>query len=66
VACACTVERPHFLVVEILVSAIIAFTLSTGVIFVIVIIFGSNKSSDRVFRLLRWLRDKEEPPAPGG
>jgi len=42
----------------------ITVPLMTGAILVAVAVFGSTKSTDRVFRLLRWLRDKEEPPAP--
>lgn len=62
---ACTAGLLHCLLGEILAAAMIALPLTTGVILVAVIVFGSSESSDRVFRLLRWIRDKEEPPAPG-
>jgi hypothetical protein len=64
IAGACTAARLHSLVGEILAAAMIAVPLATGVILVAVIVFGSTESSNRVFRLLRWIRDKEEPPAP--
>jgi hypothetical protein len=54
----------HSLVGEILAAAMIVVPLITSAILVAVIVFGSAKSSNRVFRLLRWLRDKEEPPGP--
>ena len=60
---ACTAEAGHFLVNEI-IAGIIALELAVGVILVTVIIFGSTESCNRVFRLLRWIRDKEEPPTP--
>jgi hypothetical protein len=60
----CTAGRLHFLAGEILVGAIIVVPLLTGIILVTVVVFCSTKSSDRVFRLLRWSRGKEEPPAP--
>jgi hypothetical protein len=28
------------------------------------VVFGSTESGDRVFRVLRWIRGKDEPPAP--
>jgi hypothetical protein len=43
----------------------IVVPLVIGAILVTVAIFGSTRSSNRVFRLLRWLRDTGEPPAPG-
>jgi hypothetical protein len=60
----CIAGHLHLLVGEILVAAIIIVPLLTGIILVTVVVFGSTKSSDRVFRLLRWSSDKEEPPAP--
>lgn len=59
----CTAGRLHFIAGEIL-AAIIIVPLLTGAILVTVAVFGSSRSSDRVFRLLRWSSDKEEPPAP--
>jgi hypothetical protein len=38
--------------------------LAAGAALVVVVVFGSVQSGERVFRLLRWLRDKEEPPEP--
>jgi hypothetical protein len=66
VAGACAAGRMHFLLGEILAAALIIIPLTTCVILVAVIVFGSAESSDRVFRLLRCIRDKEEPPAPTG
>lgn len=60
----CTAGRLHFLAGEILAAAIIIVPLLTGTILVTVVVFGSTKSSDRVFRLLRLFSEKEEPPAP--
>jgi hypothetical protein len=59
-----TAGRLHFVAGEILAAAIIIVPLLTGTILVMVVVFGGTKSSDRVFRLLRWFSDKEEPPAP--
>jgi hypothetical protein len=61
---ACAAQRLHYLAGEILAVALIVVPLVVGAILVAVIVFCSTRSSDRVFRLLRWLRDKEEPPAP--
>ena len=63
----CTAAGPHFLASEILTAAIIIVPLLTATILVTVAVFGSTKSSDRVFRLLRWFSHKEEPqrPSPG-
>jgi hypothetical protein len=55
----------HSLLGEILAAALIIVPLTTGVILVAVVVFGSTESCNRVFRLLRCIRDKEEPPAPG-
>jgi hypothetical protein len=63
-ACACTVESLHSLTGEILAAGMIVAPLLTGAVLVVVVVFGSVKSNERVFRLLRWLRDKEEPPTP--
>lgn len=60
----CTAGRLHFLAGEILAAAVIIVPLLTGTILVTVVVFGSTKSSDRVFRLFRWFSGKEEPPAP--
>lgn len=64
VAGECTAARMHFLAGEVLAAAGIMAPLLTGTILVTVVVFGTAKCSDRVFRLLRWFSDKEEPPAP--
>lgn len=60
----CAAGRLPFLVGEILAAAIIVVPLLTGTILVTVVVFGSTKCSDRVFRFLRWFSGEEEPPAP--
>jgi hypothetical protein len=64
IVCVCTAERLHSLVGEILAAVLIVGPLVTGAVLLTVVVFGSNKSIDRIFRLLRWFRDKEEPPEP--
>ena len=64
IACVCTAERLHSLAGEILAAVMIVVPLATGAALVAVVVFGSIESSDRVFRLLRWLRDREEPSGP--
>lgn len=59
-----TAGRLHFVAGEILAATIIIVPMLTATILVTVVVFGDTKSSDRVFRLLRWFGDKEEPPAP--
>lgn len=54
----------HNLAGEILVATVTAVSLATGVILLALVVFGSTESGDRVFRILRWVRGKEEPPAP--
>lgn len=66
VAGACAAGRMHCLLGEILAAALIIVPLTTSVILVTIVVFGGTKPSNRVFRLLRCIRDKEEPPAPGG
>jgi hypothetical protein len=29
-----------------------------------IVVYGAKEQADRVFRLLRWLRNRPEPPAP--
>ena len=65
VACACAAGRIHPLLGEILAAVLIIVPLATSVILATVIVFGDSESCDRAFRLLRWIRDKKEPPAPG-
>lgn len=64
IASGCTVGHLQFLAGEILAAAIIIAPLLTGTVLVTVVVFGTTKSSDRVFRLLRCFSGKEEPPAP--
>ena len=66
VAGTCAAGRMHFMLGEILAATLIIVPLTASVILVAVIVFGGTESSNRVFRLLRCIRDKEEPPAPGG
>jgi hypothetical protein len=66
VAGACTAGRMHCMLGEVLAAVLIIVPLTTSVILVVVVVFGGTESSNRVFRLLRCIRDKEEPPAPGG
>lgn len=48
-----------------LLGEIIAVTEVAMVIRVIAVaLFGSKTLSERAFRLLRWLRNRAEPPAP--
>ena len=54
----------HSLVGEILVAAVTAVSLATGVTLLALIVFGSAEYGDRVFRVLRWIRGKDEPSAP--
>src|ERR1035441_7963716 len=45
-----------------------AAVLVTELVFVLIvfgiIVYGTREQADRVFRLLRWLRNCKEPPAP--
>jgi hypothetical protein len=65
VAGACVAGCMHSLLGELLAAALVIVPLTISVILVAVIVFGRAESSNRVFRLLRCIRDKEEPPAPG-
>jgi hypothetical protein len=46
----------------------IAFVIELAVAVTIIgtALFGSQALSDRAFRLLRWIANRPEPPAPGG
>jgi hypothetical protein len=57
-------ELLHFPGDEIVAALLIITPLISGAILVSVLVFGSTASSDRIFRLLRWIRDREEPPGP--
>lgn len=42
----------------------VAVVLVVLLVLMIVIVFGSDQRCNRVFRLLRWLANRPEPPAP--
>lgn len=50
---------------ETLVAADIVGPLAIAVTVLIVILRGSNQTVERIFRLLRWIANRPEPPAPG-
>lgn len=43
----------------------IAIPLAVGIVLLTAILFGSNETCERVFRLLRWIANRPEPPSPG-
>src|ERR1017187_8862574 len=43
----------------------VAVPLAVGAVLLAAILFGSNETCERVFRLLRWIANRPEPPAPG-
>jgi hypothetical protein len=59
-------ERHHPALEMILLLFGAGFPALLILILVAVILFGSKEKLDRAFRLLRWLRDKPEPPGPPG
>ena len=63
-ACVCTSEHLHSLLGEIIAAAVIVIPSLTAAALLAVAVFGNTQSSDRVFRLLRWIRGREEPRAP--
>jgi hypothetical protein len=38
--------------------------LVAGTVLIAVIVFGSDDACERIFRLLRWIANRPEPPAP--
>jgi hypothetical protein len=48
----------------ILVVADVAVPTLVGIILLVAILRGSQDTCDRVFRLLRWIANRPEPPAP--
>jgi hypothetical protein len=44
--------------------AVLAAELAFALVLSGIAIFGTQEQADRVFRLLRWLRNRAEPPAP--
>jgi hypothetical protein len=49
---------------EALAAADIVTPLAIVIVLITVILRGSNQTVDRVFRLLRWISNRPEPPAP--
>jgi uncharacterized membrane protein YfbV (UPF0208 family) len=45
-------------------AAALAAELAFAVALAGIVIYGTREQADRTFRLLRWLRDRPEPPAP--
>ena len=62
---ACIAACLHSTAGMILAVAIVTVSLMTVLLLVILIVFGTTRSHDRIFRLLRWIRDKEEPAGAG-
>jgi hypothetical protein len=54
----------HPALAEALTIADLATPVVMAIIVFIVIVRGSQQTCDRVFRLLRWITNKQEPPAP--
>jgi hypothetical protein len=48
-----------------LAAADVIVPLAVGLILLVAILRGSNETYERVFRLLRWVTNRPEPPAPG-
>jgi predicted lipid-binding transport protein (Tim44 family) len=49
---------------EALAVANVMVPLAIALVLVIAIVCGSNRTCERVFRLLRWIANRPEPPAP--
>jgi hypothetical protein len=49
---------------EVLAAADVIVPLAVALILLAAILWGSDRTCDRVFRLLRWLDGRPEPPAP--
>lgn len=54
----------HPVLGEALAAADIIVPLAIGLILLTAILRGSRETCERVFRLLRWLANRPEPPAP--
>jgi hypothetical protein len=48
-----------------LAAADVIVPLTVGLVLLAAILRGSNETYERVFRLLRWITNRPEPPAPG-
>lgn len=51
---------------EILSTADVAVPTAFGAILLAAILCGSDETCERVFRLLRWIANRPEPPSPDG
>lgn len=49
---------------ELLAAADVAVPVITGLVLVAAILRGSDETCERVFRLLRWIANRPEPPGP--
>ena len=49
---------------EALAAADVVVPLGIALVLLTAILRGSSQTCDRVFRLLRWIADRPEPPAP--
>lgn len=55
----------HHPLLEVVVTVCdVGFPIVLGLLLVTAILFGSEATKERAFRLLRWIRDKPEPPGP--
>lgn len=50
---------------EVITAADVLVPTAVGLVLVAAILFGSKETCDRVFRLLRWISNRPEPPGPG-
>jgi hypothetical protein len=45
-------------------AADVLVPLAIGLVLLIAILYGSDQTCERVFRLLRWIANRPEPPGP--
>jgi hypothetical protein len=50
---------------EALAAADVIVPLAIALVLLIAILQGSSQTCERAFRLLRWIANRAEPPAPG-
>lgn len=50
---------------EVIAATDVLVPAAVGLALVAAILFGSKETCDRVFRLLRWISNRPEPPGPG-
>ena len=55
----------HPVLGEALAAADVIIPLAIAVILLFAILRGSSQTCERVFRLLRWIANRPEPPTPG-